>query len=534
MIYLIPILITALLKMWMIIFATVPFNADEAIVALMARHINLGQIPIFFYGQSYLGSLDAILVAVGFRLFGENILVIRILQSLLYGGTVITTVLLAKRILGSSQTALVAGLLLSVPPVNVTLYTTVSLGGYGELLLIGNLLLLGGLPLIEKVRDKSIIIDIPFYLGVFLWSLGAGFAFWVFGLSLVYSLPIAGILFWNILKSTPGSLWKTSIVVFLGGVLGSIPWWFDAVIYGNYQILPELAGSAIASSNQGSWLLQSFLRLLNLVVFGGSVVLGFRPPWSVTWLAMPLLPLVLIFWAVVFLFSLRMLKDQSKSRSLIPIAAIGIVLSVGFIISPYGADPSGRYFLPLIIPMAIFGAATLSELLKNRPFLKFGILSIVLIYNLIGTVQSEQLSPAGITTQFDIETQIDHNHLEELIIFLSQNDLTRGYTTYWVSYPLAFLSQEDLIFIPRLPYHDDLRYTSRDDRYLPYTFLVNNSMEPAYITARNLTLDAYLREQFLKKGLLWSEKEIGDYKVFYDFSTPVSVDEIGLGQTTSP
>src|SRR5512143_2634221 len=36
----------------------VPFNADEAVVALMAKHILQGERPLFFYGQAYMGSLD--------------------------------------------------------------------------------------------------------------------------------------------------------------------------------------------------------------------------------------------------------------------------------------------------------------------------------------------------------------------------------------------------------------------------------------------------------------------------------------------
>ena len=50
-----------------------PFNADEAIVGLMARHINQGHLPAFFYGQYYMGSLDAVIVSLGFKVFGENV-----------------------------------------------------------------------------------------------------------------------------------------------------------------------------------------------------------------------------------------------------------------------------------------------------------------------------------------------------------------------------------------------------------------------------------------------------------------------------
>jgi hypothetical protein len=35
----------------------IPFDADEAIVALMARHILRGARPCFFYGQQSMGSL---------------------------------------------------------------------------------------------------------------------------------------------------------------------------------------------------------------------------------------------------------------------------------------------------------------------------------------------------------------------------------------------------------------------------------------------------------------------------------------------
>ena len=80
---------------------SVPFNSDEAVVALMARHILLGERPIFFYGQAYMGSLDAFLVAGGFWLFGEQVWVIRLVQGLLYVGLIITTIGLGQEAYGA-------------------------------------------------------------------------------------------------------------------------------------------------------------------------------------------------------------------------------------------------------------------------------------------------------------------------------------------------------------------------------------------------------------------------------------------------
>ena len=133
--------LAVILKAGLLSIGAFPFNSDEAIVGLMGRHILEGKWPVFFYGQSYMGSLDAALVALGFMLFGSEVFVIRMVQILLYLGTILLTVSLSARIFRSQLAGLVSGLLLAAPAVNVTLYTTVSLGGYGEALLIGALLL---------------------------------------------------------------------------------------------------------------------------------------------------------------------------------------------------------------------------------------------------------------------------------------------------------------------------------------------------------------------------------------------------------
>ena len=202
-IYLIPIVIAGVIKIYIAPPDLTPFNADEAIVALMARHINQGNIPVFFYGQSYMGSLDAILVGIGFKVFGECVWVIRLVQSLLYFGTIMTAMMLAFRLLDSKRAVLYTGLIMAIPPVNVTLYSTVSLGGYGEMLLVGNLLLLGGLSIIKQINTDEFKMDWKLIVGLLTWSIGAGFAFWIFGLTLVYSLPVLLVIFWSLFKKAP-------------------------------------------------------------------------------------------------------------------------------------------------------------------------------------------------------------------------------------------------------------------------------------------------------------------------------------------
>jgi 4-amino-4-deoxy-L-arabinose transferase-like glycosyltransferase len=117
---------------WRIVFFfwdVIPFNSDEAVVALMARHILMGERPIFFYGQAYMGSLDAFLVALGFLLFGQQVWVIRLVQMVLYLAILLLTILIGKEAFGSYSSGILAAVLLAIPTVNVTLYTTATLAG---------------------------------------------------------------------------------------------------------------------------------------------------------------------------------------------------------------------------------------------------------------------------------------------------------------------------------------------------------------------------------------------------------------------
>src|SRR5215207_4307670 len=105
---------------------SVSFHSDEAVVALMARHILQGERPVFFYGQAYMGSLDAWLVAIGFALFGQTVIAIRIVQSALYLLVVTTGFMAAWKLSRNTLVASIAALTLAVPPVLVAVYTAMT------------------------------------------------------------------------------------------------------------------------------------------------------------------------------------------------------------------------------------------------------------------------------------------------------------------------------------------------------------------------------------------------------------------------
>jgi hypothetical protein len=489
-----------------------PFNSDEAIVGLMARHILNGEWPVFFYGQAYMGSLDASLAAVGFALLGEAVWVIRLLQALLYVATILTTAVLGWSIYRNAWVAWVAAALLAVPSVNVTLYTTVSLGGYGEALLIGNLLMLLAL----QVRRKG--------KGFAFWGFLAGLGFWAFGLTLIFTIP-AGFL-------VARKAWRTKsklVVAVASFLLGALPWIFEAVRQGFSPFLTELLGGAISGASSGG--ISSVLQhIVNLLLFGPTVVFGLRPPWSAELIALPLAAAALIFWLMVIVYGVTRLKVHDEARTgRWLLFGVMVTLLAGFLLTPFGADPSGRYFVPLAVPMALMAGELFAALLIPRVgSWAFAALGLVLIFNLWGSAQTAGQNHPGITTQFDPIAQVDHSYLPELIEFLDAEGESTGYTNYWVAYPLAFLSDERLIFTPRLPYHQDFRYTDRDDRYAPFGEVVTRSPTRAFITTNFAELNQILGESLDQHKIEFEVTEIGPYTVFHGLSEVIDPNQLGV------
>src|SRR5690554_1891314 len=75
-------------------------EADEAIVGLMARNILQGERPIFYWGQSYMGALEAYLAAAVFALLGSSTAALRLVPTVCSVIFVWLNYLLARRLFG--------------------------------------------------------------------------------------------------------------------------------------------------------------------------------------------------------------------------------------------------------------------------------------------------------------------------------------------------------------------------------------------------------------------------------------------------
>jgi len=159
-------------------------DGDEAIVGLMARHIAfLGEFPVFYWGQPYLGSLEAFSAAVLFRLFDSSTLLLKLVPTAYSLGFLGLSAVLARRLFGTAA-ALATAAYLAVPPATWAVWSTKARGGYAELLFLGQALLLVTLMQARAPRRRLAL----------LWGILAGLAFWTHPLAIVYILPTVAFL----------------------------------------------------------------------------------------------------------------------------------------------------------------------------------------------------------------------------------------------------------------------------------------------------------------------------------------------------
>lgn len=547
---------------------SVSFHADEAVVGLMARHILQGERPVFFYGQAYMGSLDAWLIAIGFRLLGESVLMIRVVQSFLYLLVVAAGYLAAWRLSGRPVVAAVAGLALAVPTVNVALYTTATLGGYNELLILGSLILLLGY---EVLHDHP--------RSAWRWALlglCAGLGWWTHGLSVVYAVPVGLMVLYRLFISPRSPLHEQKrserqvsspspqvergsggevymrahhalllqtipflALAFITFLIGSAPWWvFD--LQSNGAALSTFLTNRQTGQFEGIGLpyVPPQQRALGLLLVGLPALIGLRFPWSSGYFLLPLGALVVLVYLVAGYRLLRICNPLKPDARALILGMIGLFLLI-FVASSFGADPTGRYFLPLALPMGMILGTLLDGLCvgaqhapplhnddktigtRNIMSLQSCLLAIALGVLVIGYQAAGQIAaaaaPPGFTTQFDPVSHIPNNHDSELIAFLEQHHLYNGFTNYWVAFRLAFLSGERLQYSAALPYKTNLDYNPADNRYRAYADAAARADRVAYITTNLPELDRRLETAFQEQDITYQQQVIGPFHIYYDF-----------------
>ena len=214
-------IIAALFRAYLMNTVFAHVDSDQAVLGLMAYHIQAGERPIFYYGQPYMGSLEAYLAAPLFSLFGANDWTLR-LPTLAFSVGFVGALYWLGVTLYSRWIAVLAGLFVALGPAILTNWSTVAGAGYIEVMVFGVLLLL----LAVRYPDlRAMPVGAALATGFL-----AGLGVWMQPLIGEYLVPLAAAFVVRLLvipndafPSAPRRLRRTLAAIALGGLMGGVP-----------------------------------------------------------------------------------------------------------------------------------------------------------------------------------------------------------------------------------------------------------------------------------------------------------------------
>src|SRR6266849_8735833 len=181
-------LLAFILRMWLVIRTHGLVDGDEALVGIQAEHILRGELPIYFYGQPYMGSLEAYLAALVFAIFVPSAWTLRGEPILLSLVLVWLTWKLAAALADAAQLppyakrtfVTIAALLAAIPPLYDGVIELRAFGGFSETFILMLLLLLSTLQLTRRWQSGASQRELALRWAGIGFIIGLGF--WVYPL----------------------------------------------------------------------------------------------------------------------------------------------------------------------------------------------------------------------------------------------------------------------------------------------------------------------------------------------------------------
>jgi hypothetical protein len=497
-------IITLLLRIWLIVHTGGVLDGDEATVGIQAEHILRGELPVYFYGQANMGSLEAYLIALLFAIFGPSVWALRMEPALLSLIIVWATWRFAK-ILAEGAHLQPRSLryfrncsvfFAAITPLYDAVVEMKTLGGYIEIFIVMLLLLLSTLRLTQRWQT-----GIPTYELLWRWAgIGAllGLSFWVnpLAMSAITTIAIWIALFcvlrivrWqHYTDDTPQQALKlirrgllTALIMLPSACITALP----TLLWGaanNWRNITAMTGRASkASPDSIKMLSQLYVGCVSHRVVGGAIP-GERN--AIHFLHT--LPHVLGFISIgavsaLIIFSFlrpHPLLLQVRRLTLMP-ALFAIFTALFFLISwtfppvhCFNRDIIGRYAAPLVLVLPFF-IATVCMLIYNffhthsqradeeslstadtirRPYnlpaqvfsLGQFLLAMLVILTLASQFCSYFFTNAGLTFQSPYCHDAPANN-EQIIAYMRQQHISYAWATMWVSVPIVFKTNEGII-----------------------------------------------------------------------------------------
>lgn len=424
-------LIGFVFRLYASVYFTCSTDTDVATNAMMVRHIAEGRhVPVFFYNQAYLGTLEAYVGALFYRVMEHSLL------PPLLGSALISFLALpffyfwARRGFGVSAARLGLMLLLMGPP--EFFFRNVFLG-YPIALLCGMAACWLTLRVIDRLKQNT-----PIRFDAILLGLVAGLGWWNNTLTIAFFAP-CGLM---IVLCSPWRRWIRLLPLGLaGGLLGASPW----IVYSlrHADALAFASDVSVMSGKAFGHNIYVALRMILTLAGGdgsGHGLLG--------WAACGV---VLVLVAV----SVKSLAGRVQASQWMPWLIIATTVAICGISSRFGHVPAVRYLLPVVPAMAVLAGAGAEWITrrftgKARWLAPLGI-GIILLS------QFMQL-PNYWSKEHQAGAQATQNQVEQLTAFCKEKGLDALYGNFflqWMSY-----ASDERLKITSFPYYFD--------RYRPY------------------------------------------------------------------
>lgn len=478
-----------LYRLVLLLVDTPPTNSDEATMGLAALHIVTGRgYPIFFYGQYYMGTVEAYLAAPLFVVFGPSTFALRLPLLLLYGAFLALMWRLAARLYTPWLATATVGLL-ALGADRVVKDQLIAGGGYPEVVPAAALLMLLAVQL--GLRPEGGRRRVFAFAG---WGLVAGLMLWDAWLIVPYLVAAAGVLLVGCWRELPG---RAGLALLVGVLAGAAP-----IIGHNLVAIPrntslqvflqlQQAGSAAPAIDRWHGAV-----LLGVPLATGACDPSRCAPWQQWWAVA--FPLLLVAAGVLAGLGLRRAQGPDRVREA---GRLALVVGAGMSIVVYARSPAAA-------DTPIESARYLACLLVSVPAVLWPLWTI----RVRGVAAAVTAAAAGtaLAATVALVAQVPEisrraDDQRALVAELRARGLTRIYSDYWTCNRITFATREQVICAVL---GDDLRPGL--DRYGRYRTVVAGAERPAYVVPVGSELDRRLA-RFVDLGPITT---IAGYRIY--------------------
>lgn len=414
-------------------------DSDEAVVGLMARHIVFrGELPVFYWGQEYMGALEAYLAAPLVLLSGGSVRGLKLVPVLFTLGTIPIAAQVAWYAAGR-RAAIFTAFAFAVPPLAFSLWSIKTRGGFTEQGELGLFIFWAALRLAEARTPRARS----------LWAAGTGL---LLGLGLwwgefIVPFATAGLL---VLLLHPGArTWRIWPIGVGAAVLGALPMlWRNAFTTHWATVLHAIrpdpsqarAGQPLHAVPARAW--------DTLVHIGFPSMLGFQDgrldpyPWRWPACAYPLL-LTLLALGGLAVAVVHGVRARGATARLATVGTVlgGALMVLLFVFSRFGFEREPRYVLAVWLSIAFCDGWLAWAAARWRPALGVAVLALVLGFHGWRTYLVEPV-PRLVIWWPNAPVQWSY---AELAKRLEADGHTRLYADYWTGERLTYESREKVL-----------------------------------------------------------------------------------------